>query len=137
MLQLLPSDRLSLLRLRCIEGRIQAGLGDAERAERAFLEARRGFRRADLIYTTALVELDLALLWVRQGENAKVAALLAGTLKAFRKLRIAREAIAAVLILREALTAPDETSESLSHRIRLAAVLFTELERQPAPARLG
>jgi len=69
--QAYASQPLNLLRLRWVEAKIQAGLGKLESAERAFLEVREGFFAAGLEYDEALVGIDLAALWLRQGKVAQ------------------------------------------------------------------
>lgn len=93
------------LRLRWVEGRIAAGLGEPGEAEAAFLEARAGFAEHRLAYVEALISLDLAALWLAQGRTAEIGALLAEVLGTFCALGIRREAIAVVLMLEEAANA--------------------------------
>ncbi len=94
--------RFDRLRLRWLEGRIAAGLGEPAEAEVAFLEARAGFAEHRLAYVEALISLDLAALWLTQGRTAEIGALLAEVLGTFRALGIRREAIAVLLMLEEA-----------------------------------
>jgi hypothetical protein len=119
--------KLSLLRLRWLEGRIHAGLGELERAERELLATRQGFAMAGNPYQTALVALDLAAVWLRQGKSKQLRHLVEEMIATFRALRIAREAVAALLILREAC----DRDEATLDRVRTVAMLLTELERQP------
>jgi hypothetical protein len=97
--------RSERLRLRWLEGRIAAGLGEPTEAEAAFLEARAGFAEHRLAYVEALISLDLAALWLAQGRTAEIGVLLAEVLGTFRALGIRREAIAVVLMLEEAASA--------------------------------
>jgi hypothetical protein len=119
--------RLSVLRLRWLEGRIHEGLGDVDRAERELLATRAGFAAAGSPYNAALVALDLAAVWLRQGKTKQVRQLVEEMIATFRALRIAREAVAALLILREACDREEATLE----RLRAVTLLLTELERQP------
>jgi hypothetical protein len=119
--------RLCLLRLSWLEGRIHDGLGDVERAERALLATREGFAAAGSPYNAALVALDLAAVWLRQGKTRQVRQLVEEMIATFRALRIAREAVAALLILREAC----DREEATLDRLRAVTLLLTELERQP------
>ena len=119
--------RLSLIRLRWLEGRIHAGMGDLERAERELSATRLGFADASSPYNAALVALDLAAVWLQQGRTAEVRRLVEEMIATFRALRIAREAVAALLILREACDRDEVTLD----RMRMVALLLTELERQP------
>jgi hypothetical protein len=115
------------LRLQWLEGKIHAGLGDLARAEREFLATRAGFAAADSPYNAALAALDLAAVWLRQGKTVQVRELVEEMIATFRALRIAREAVAALLILREAC----DRDEATLDRVRTVAMLLTELERQP------
>jgi hypothetical protein len=118
--------RLSL-RLQWLEGKIHAGLGDLARAERELIATRAGFAAAGRPYNAALVALDLAVVWLRRGKTAQVRELVEEMIATFRALRIAREAVAALLILREAC----DRDEATLDRVRTVAMLLTELERQP------
>ncbi|HXO41123.1 MAG TPA: hypothetical protein VN999_06735, partial [Thermoanaerobaculia bacterium] len=118
--------RLSL-RLQWLEGKIHAGLGDLARAERELIATRAGFAAAGSPYNAALVALDLAVVWLRRGKTAQVRELVEEMIATFRALRIAREAVAALLILREAC----DRDEATLDRVRTVAMLLTELERQP------
>jgi hypothetical protein len=73
------------------------------------------------------VALDLAAVWLRRGKTARVRELVEEMIATFRALRIAREAVAALLILREAC----DRDEATLDRVRTVAMLLTELERQP------
>jgi len=94
-----------LLNLRALwlEGRVAAGLGEDTRAEQAFLRVREGFHEAELPYTAAMASIDLAAVWLRQGRTAEIAELVDEMVAIFRSRNIQREAIAALLMLREAL----------------------------------
>ena len=119
--------QLLLLRLRWLEGRIHAGLGDFARAEREFAVTRAGFATAGSPYNAALVALDLAAVWLQRGKTRQLRELVEEMIATFRVLRIAREAVAALLILREACDRDEVTLD----RVRTVAMLLTELERQP------
>jgi len=94
---------LPRLKLRWLEGRIATGLGELAGAETAFAEVRQGLAGADLGYHSALVGLDLAAVWLRQGKTAQARALVEEMIGAFRALRVTREELAALLLLRETL----------------------------------
>lgn len=91
------------LKLRWIEARISAGLGKEERAERDFLHVWEGFNRRGQVYHAAVVGLDLAAMWLRRGRLADVKRMVGEILEVFRARHVAREAIAALLMLRNAL----------------------------------
>lgn len=91
------------LKGRWLEGRISLGLADPAEAERSFLEVRSGFAQAGILYDMALVSLDLAALWLEQGRTREIQALLGETVAIFETRGIRREAIAALLMLQEAI----------------------------------
>lgn len=95
-------DPLNLARLRWLEGKIHAGLGKLWRAEQVLTEVRDGFQERGQGYDSALVGLDLAAVWLRQGKHAAVHELAEEVLKTFAALGIRREGIKAVRYLREA-----------------------------------
>lgn len=94
---------VDLGKLRWIEGKIAAGLGEWERAERAFLQVREEFQERGQVYAGAIAGLELAAVWLRQGRTEEVQQLVLETLEVFRSRYVARESIAALLMLRDAL----------------------------------
>jgi hypothetical protein len=123
------SNALDLLRLRWLEGRIYAGLSDFARAETAFQETRSGFAAKGQIYPAALAGLDLAALWTRQGRAAEVCALAEEMIGTFRALHIAREAIAALVMVKHVCSV--ERGRRVLDVIRLVVRFLEELEQQP------
>jgi tetratricopeptide (TPR) repeat protein len=121
------AHRLDLLRLRWLEGRIYAGLGDLARAETAFQETRAGFAETRQFYPAALAGLDLAALWARQGRVREIYDLAGELITSFRTLRIAREAVATLVLLQRACAVGDQVEAF----IESAATLLHELDRQP------
>jgi len=119
-------------RLRWLEGRILAGLADFSRAEAAFQQARTGFAEQEQVYPAALVGLDLATLWARQGRIREVFDLAEEMIVTFRALRIAREAVATLLVLKRAC---HYRGNRILQVIEIAADLLQHLERQPARPR--
>ena len=115
-------ERLDAIKANWLEGRIAAGVGDDQRAEERFREARESFEQAKLYYEVALVSLDMAALWLREGRTAEIMGLLDETIAIFRARKIHREAIGTMLVLRRALQ-KDQATEAL---IRGMA---TELQR--------
>lgn len=96
------ADKINLLRLRWLEGRIFVGLGDFERADRALLQAKERYEQAGMIYDSALISFDLASVWLQKGKRKEVRQLIQEMLDTFRARYIAREAIASLLMLRDA-----------------------------------
>ncbi|HSG40788.1 MAG TPA: hypothetical protein VLE27_14195, partial [Thermoanaerobaculia bacterium] len=90
------------LRLSWVRAKIAAGLGETQEAERLFLETRAGFIRQGIGYDVAMVSLDLTLLYLRQGRASEVRRLAEETVALFEAQEVHREALAALLLLREA-----------------------------------
>lgn len=100
------------VKLRGIEARIAAGLGDYERAEKGFLEVQQEFNMRGQVYHAATMGLEVSALWLRKGRLSDVKRMVAELLDVFRSRHVARESIAALLMLREALER-DRASQEL------------------------
>jgi hypothetical protein len=120
-------------RVRWLEGRLYAGLERLDHAELAFQQARAAFTERGQVYPAALVGLDLAALWARQGRVLEVCELAEEMIGTFRALRIAREAIASLLVLKQACLSGGQVLDV----IELAVSLLKDLERQPPRPRQG
>ncbi len=122
-------DRLSLLKLRWEEGRIAAGLGELAEAAAALETVRRGFAARELHYKAGLVALELAIVRLRQGRPvAELSPLLRELIATFRACGIDREAVGAVLLLRQACE-----RERLSLELLRSVMSFLRLlERDPS-----
>jgi tetratricopeptide (TPR) repeat protein len=96
-----PNDRLRLRR-QWVEGKIARGLGQLPQAEALFLAARDGFLAEGIPYETALVSLELALLYAEQGRTAELKELAAGMLPIFASRQIHPEALAALAVFQRA-----------------------------------
>jgi len=96
------SHQADLLRLRWLEGRAAAGLGDLDLAERALLEVKERFEASGQRYNAALAALDLAVVYLRQGRAADTQTTVIKASDTFLNLRIGREALSAVLVLQSA-----------------------------------
>jgi hypothetical protein len=114
-------------RMRWLEGRIHAGLGRLGHAEIAFQQTRAAFSERGQVYPAAMVGLELAALWARQGRVPEVYELAEEMIATFRALRIAREAVACLVVLQEACLSGGQ----LLDVITLAVRLLKDLERQP------
>jgi tetratricopeptide (TPR) repeat protein len=93
---------LDLVRLRWVEGRIAFGLGQRGPAEQAFKDVQREFLDRDLGYDAALVSLDLAILYAKEGCVAELKQLALDILPAFSSREVHREAMAALLLFQHA-----------------------------------
>jgi tetratricopeptide (TPR) repeat protein len=127
--RILFSEVMEPHRVRWLEGRIHDGLGDWGRAERAYQQARAGFSERGQVYPAALVGLDLAYLWTRQHRVKEVYYLAEEMIAAFRALRIAREAVTVLLILKRGCL---QGGGDLLGVIGIVMDMVRNLERQPA-----
>jgi tetratricopeptide (TPR) repeat protein len=121
------NGRLEQLKIRWLEARIAAGLGNDAVAERAYAEVRTGFVAAELPYDAALVSLDLAAVWLRTGRTAEIRDLVDEMVAIFRVRNIRREAVAALLVLREAC----ERRKATAALLRSVTSELQRLEREP------
>lgn len=128
-LYLRHAGTVDLMKLRGIEGKIAVGLGELERAERVLLQAKASFEERGQFYHAATLGLDLATVWLRQGRTDEVKRLVLETLEVFRSRYVARESIAALLMLRDALDRDRATLE-------LVAMVASVLEQHSPEASL-
>lgn len=120
---------LERLKLCWVEGKIAAGLGRLDDAEAAFLKASRDFEQAGLGYRAALASLDLVAVWLRQGRTTEIRHLVAELLATFRAVGVEREALAGILLLRDAVECEQATFELL----QLIAASLGKLDGRAAP----
>lgn len=95
-------SHLDHLRVLWVEGLIALDLSWYERAEKALNTVRKGFVDKHIGYDAALVSLDLAGLYLRQGRTTETRQLALEMLPIFQSRDIHREALAALLIFRRA-----------------------------------
>lgn len=93
--------RINELKVRWLEGQVNAGLGELDRAESALGEVKRGFDEIDLGYKAALAGLELGSLLLRRGKMDDAAREVLEAADVFIALGIGREAGASVLLLRK------------------------------------
>src|SRR5215210_7915953 len=93
---------LDHLRLRWVEGRVAAGLGEHQRARQLLTVVRQTFLDAGNPYEAALATLDLVISPLEEGNTAEVRALADEMVAVFRAHDVSREALAAVLLFQEA-----------------------------------
>jgi tetratricopeptide (TPR) repeat protein len=118
--------RLNGIRLLWLEGRVAFALDQLRRAEVKLNLARLAFLRIGKPGDAALVSLDLALLLARQERRKELSWLVEQMLATFRRLGIAREAIASLLLLKS--SCEDLTVDRLCGQIEALARLLPELE---------
>jgi tetratricopeptide (TPR) repeat protein len=109
-------DTLSLVRVRWLEGKILHDLGHEERAEDALTEARDALVDQGVAYDAALVSLDLAATFAAQGRLSDMRRLAEQMLPIFESRDVHREAMAALLVFRQAARA-EEATLALVHEI--------------------
>ncbi|HET9212093.1 MAG TPA: hypothetical protein VFR03_16950, partial [Thermoanaerobaculia bacterium] len=119
-----------LARLRWLEGKIYDALGFPAEAERALIDARQGFLDLKAELNAAAVSLDLAVLYTAQERAAEVRGLATEILPIFRSRELHREAIAALIALREA-------SRMETRSARLLAEVRAHLNRARRDPSLG
>ena len=119
-LALLSGTAQDRLRLDWVEGRVAAGLGDHERAGRLLSKVRQTFLDADNAFEAALAGLDLAVSYLGIGRTGEVRQLAEEMVAVFREVEIPREALAALLLFREA--ARRETATAALAREAAAAL---------------
>jgi tetratricopeptide (TPR) repeat protein len=96
------TEPLNLLKLRWMEGKIHAGLGRLNRAERIFCSVREELGNLGSHYDAALLGLDLAALWLRQDRVAEVRTLAEEMYETFELLEVRQAAQHALYFVREA-----------------------------------
>ncbi len=115
-------------RRRWVRGKIAKGLGQTQQAENQLLAARDGFVAEGIPYDTALVSLELALLYAEQGRTEELKRLAAEMVSIFASRHIHREALAALAFFRQAVEAETAGADLVG---RIAAYL-RRAEANPA-----
>jgi tetratricopeptide (TPR) repeat protein len=93
---------LDILRLRWLEGHLAAGLGRREEAIAALQAVREGFADRKIAYDTALVSLELAVLYLEEGLTSEVKKITGDMVWIFQAQEVAEEALAALQVFCEA-----------------------------------
>ena len=115
---------LDLIRLSWTEGLLADAADDGEKAAELLLSAQAEFVRRQMGYDAALVSLDLAAVYLKEGRAAETAALAREMVPIFEAEDIHREALAALAVFKEA---------ALRHR--LSADLVSRVARYLEEAR--
>jgi len=122
------ADAHTQLRVRWLEARIALATGDPERAETVFHAVRDTFVEQRNGFSAALVNLDLAELYRQQGRYADLLEIAAQAAQLFEAQAIHRDALTALLLLRDAAAGQQVTAET----IRRVAGLLRRAAREPA-----
>jgi tetratricopeptide (TPR) repeat protein len=109
--RLVNGDELDKIRLRWLEGRIAAGLGETGEALAALAEARDGFAQHKLWYDVALSLVETAAIHLERGELAEAARISAELAPLFQESGIHEEARKALRIFAEAAERQAATAE--------------------------
>jgi tetratricopeptide (TPR) repeat protein len=102
---------LDHLRLRWVEGRVAAGLGEHERARLLLTSVRQAFLLDGNPYEAALVTLDLVIPYLKEGNTFAVRSLADEMVSVFREYNVPRETLAAFLLFQEAAHLETATAE--------------------------
>jgi tetratricopeptide (TPR) repeat protein len=111
---------LDWVRFRWTEGSIAFGLGRLDEAEAAYREVQQAFLKHGVLYSVALVSLDLALLLSGQARTEELKRLAAELMEIFSAQEVHREATAALVLFQRACEEERVTAELIS---RLAELL--------------
>lgn len=128
-----PGGRVNELKVRWLEGQINAGLGELERAERDLREVQQEFEVMELGYKAALVGLELGAVLLRQGRSDEASEKVLAAADVFSVLGIGREAGASLLLLRKAFERKMTDAALLDYVIRLLHGL-EDGPRKPEPS---
>lgn len=90
------------IRLRWLEGRLALAAGNEAAAEEAFWETREAFIQQQIGYDAALVSLDLAGVYARQGRAPEMRKIAEEMLPIFQSRDLGREVMAALIVLQNA-----------------------------------
>jgi tetratricopeptide (TPR) repeat protein len=120
----LRAKRTDEIRLTWTEGRIAVALEDFAAAELALKQSKDEFARAGLFYHAAGAGLELAAVWFQQGKTAEVKEIVGELVATFARVRVQREALAALLVLNKALVR-EAASLELIQRTCAAVQRFT------------
>jgi len=96
------AEPLNLLKLRWVEGKVHAGLGRFKRAESIYCSVRKELQLLGRHYDAALLGLELAAIWLRQGRAAEVRTLAEEMYETFELLEVHQAAQQALYFVREA-----------------------------------
>lgn len=123
------AGRLNKYRRYWLEGKIATGLQDFGKAEGKLNTARLAFLRVGKPGDSALVSLDLAWVYAKQGRRQELVWLVDEMLRTFRSLGIARESFASLLLLKKSCE-EKRSAEELCGQIGVLAKLLPELAPQ-------
>ena len=121
--------RINQARFRWLEGRMDLGMRNYGRAETTLREVRQEMEKVGRPYDASIVSLELAVALLAQGRPAEAEAVTLAASEVFRRLRIHREGLMALTVLRAAFKMGHATVELLQN----VAAFFRRLENDPNP----
>jgi tetratricopeptide (TPR) repeat protein len=113
--------------LRSIEAMIEAGLGNTSSAEIAFRETKRQYEMLGRPYLASLAALNLAAILLAQHRPKEAYEIGEAAAKVFQALRLERDAIAALVVLKTAFRLGRATQKL----VKTVADFFHRLQRDP------
>ncbi len=114
----------ALLRMSWLFGELEHALNLLQPTESNLLHARRGFVKAGMAYETALVSLELTMIYLKMEKLGELAALVEDMLPIFRSLGVKRETFASLILWKQA-----EGKATLAVLQQLATDLKRKLHR--------
>jgi tetratricopeptide (TPR) repeat protein len=123
-----PDGRIQAIKFQLLDARMDAGLGHHARAEPVFREVIAGYEAAELPILASIERLQLAAILLAQGKSGEAAALVLEAAAIFTRLRIQREALMAVIMLRDATEMRTATSAMIEEVVRF----LRRVEHDPA-----
>jgi tetratricopeptide (TPR) repeat protein len=115
--------RVNEIKVAWLEARIHQGMKAFEKAERGLRKVREGFQKQQLAYDAAIVSLDLGMVLLSQKRTGEARPILLDAVQVFNDLKIGREAMGAVLLLRQSAEMEQETAKLLDIVTQVAAFL--------------
>jgi tetratricopeptide (TPR) repeat protein len=110
--------RINEVKFRVLEARIDTGLGKYSRAASIFREVIAGFEEAQLPILASIERLHLAVALMAQGKAAEASSVILEAAEIFTRLDIQREALQAVILLRNAVEMETATLEMIEEVAR-------------------
>ena len=121
--------RINDIKFRALEGLIDAGLGNLARAEATFREVVSGFDEVGLPILACIERLRLATVLLRQGKAQEASRIVIEAVEIFIAHRIQREALQAIILLRDSFKAERGTVEMVQEVV----TFLRRLEFDPEP----
>jgi len=119
--------RLNQLKIDWLEARIDVGHGKLDRAVENLLQAKQGFSEVGRPFDSALLSLDLAAVLMTQKRSAEAEELVVEAARVFSTLRIEREALMAILMLKKSF----EMREASAEMVEEVAAFVRRSENDP------